>query len=188
MLTDCIRHVQVGADALFSHFIECILSQNATEMMKWCEGALVWLALPFQSIYPSDLKKKKQKKLADHRSCHHVPSHFFLQAGRHFISWLYSFWLGSSPHSSVIAMLKMAHPSRWGLTRAISRRAPQSRICLWAGTAQNRLFADVVFSAESFKSQNGKITTFLLMLQKSSAACMRNKNGDHYILFCEPTK
>lgn len=52
------------------------------------------------------------KKLASHFPCHYVPSHHSsrLKAGRHFISWL-PFWFGSSPRSSVIAMLKMAYPS-----------------------------------------------------------------------------
>lgn len=112
--------------------------------------------------FTHQISRRRKKNLANHRSCHHVPSHSFLQAGRHFISWLYSFWLGSSPHSSVIAMLKMAHPSRWGLARAINRRAPQRRICLWAGTAQNRLFANVVFSASPSHSKvrTGKLQIF----------------------------
>lgn len=43
-------NTQPGAEALFSHCIECILLQNGTERMKWCEGASVWLASPLQSI------------------------------------------------------------------------------------------------------------------------------------------
>lgn len=95
----------------------------------------------YRAFYLPARSREEEKKLASHRSCHHVPSHSFLQAGRHFISWLYSFWFGSSPHSSVITVLKMAHPSRWGLSRAINRRAPQRRICLWAGTELNRFAA-----------------------------------------------
>lgn len=139
MLTDCVRRACRGRSVFFFlpfYWVYCTTKWHKKDEALWRCISMTHTAFTEHFIYPPDLGNKR-RKLASHRSCHHVPSHSFLQAGRHFISWLYSFWLGSSPRSSVITVLKMAHPSRWGLSRAINRRAPQRRICLWAGTALN---------------------------------------------------
>lgn len=152
----CVRQIYLDPNAYWLHQTRATGCRSIVSPIDWVYPVMKChiddkVMYRFISMTPSaitfthQIPKKKEKK----KNCfrHHVSSYFFLQAGRHFISWLYSFWVGSSPHLSVIAMLKMAHPSRWGLACAINRRAPQRRICLWVGSAQNRLFADVVSSA-----------------------------------------
>lgn len=101
---------------------------------------LVCFMLFIYLIFMPDLKK-----LASHFPCHYVPSHhpFRLKAGRHFISWL-PFWFGSSPRSSVIAMLKMAYPSHSGLSYAINKQPTKEAFC-WRGPgAEQSHFASVI--------------------------------------------
>lgn len=193
----CVRRIYIDPNAYWLHQTRATGCRSFVFPFYWVysiakchrDDEVMWRCISMtRTAFTGHLSIRSQEEekntLANHCSCHHVPSHSFLQAGRHFISWLYSLWVGSSPHSSVIAMLKMAHPSHWGLARAINRRAPQRGNCLWAGTAQNRLFADVAFYAlpSHWKVSTRKLQILFWCCKRVVQHAWEKKMG--IIIFC----
>lgn len=70
-------------------------------------------------------------------------------------------WFGTSPQSSVIATLKVAYPSRAGLSYAISKQPTKEVLCLRGPGAEFNHFVSMIFFFHVKVSDKGKVVVVL---------------------------